>query len=202
MLPNNTNQFGFHFVSVICSQKFRTDIKNVYWIWTVALIGQLRSLLNDLTLTLIFPWEKCANLKNRVSLQTRCRMAAVSCFRVGFLDQKSIASWDRIGFSTRNMSDIRYNSLPLTFNIDDKSIDWLKPETAHEKSVAPKVWPNTQTSIETGLSWVNCDAGYDIKWQNWRINSFTIFALVKLLWNVMGIYRQKPITSYSAEHLR
>ena len=40
-------------------------------------------MLSDLTLTLIFPWEKCANLKNRILLQTRCRMAAESYFRVG-----------------------------------------------------------------------------------------------------------------------
>ena len=150
--------------------------------------------------------KKCANLKNRISLQTRSKMAAVSCFRVGFSDQKSIASWDRIGLTTRPM-----NGFPLEFLATDFQHrwqkyftpgDWLKPETAHERSVAPKVWPKVQPRIKTQLSWVNWDARYDIEWLNWRSNSFAIFALVQLLWNVTAINRQKPITRHSAEHLR
>ena len=53
-----TVQFSFQLASVTYSQKFHTDIQNAYWIWTRALIGQLHSMLSDLTLTLIFPWEK------------------------------------------------------------------------------------------------------------------------------------------------
>ena len=41
----------------------------------------------------------------------------------------------------------------------------------------------------------------DIEWLNWHYY-FAIFASVKLLWNVMAIYRQKSITRHSVELLR
>ena len=49
-------------------------------------------------------------------------MAALSCFRVRFSDQKSLAPCDRMGFTTTTMNDIPYNSLLLIFNVHDKSI--------------------------------------------------------------------------------
>ena len=66
----------------------------MYWIWTGELIGQLTYYVERSNTNLHFSWEKCEKPKNCISLQTRGRMAAVSCFRVRFSEWRSFASWD------------------------------------------------------------------------------------------------------------
>ena len=106
--------------------------------------GQERWLvsLDEMLTYLHYPWEKCEKPTNRITLRTKSRMVAVSCFRARFSDQRSLLHVTRIGYTTSTLNDIR----TLEFLATDFqhwwqkyfiSLDWLKPETAHEKSLAP-----------------------------------------------------------------
>ena len=107
--------------------------------WYIKRVVNLHSMLSDLTLTFITCGEK--NEKNRISLQTRSRMAAVSCFRV------MILRWKKSCFVKYGYVRPFWEPWPILVRIPwywlSTSItkyfisrDWPKPETAQEKSVA------------------------------------------------------------------
>jgi len=88
--------------------------------WSTYIVKQSKTYLH-------YPWETYAEkLRDRISLQTKNRMAVISSFRVGFPDQRCLASWTTlnwyIGYSTILQPDILQNFFPRTFKISHKSI--------------------------------------------------------------------------------
>ena len=164
LLPNTTSQFSVH----ICNLQLETP----YWQYIKRVLNLFRStdwstyiLCRAIPHLPYYPWEKCGKPKNCMSLQTRSRMAAVSCFRVRFSDWRSLASWN-----TDRLHHCNHERYPLEFLATDfqrrwqkyfTSRDWPKPETAHGKSVASKVWPKSagQEIRHNFNSWVDRDAG-------------------------------------------
>ena len=143
LLPNTTITSPYLAFSSHLQFAARSSIL-IYKTWTES--GQEYWLVN--LRTILSEHLHCEKPKNRISLQTKSRMAAASCFRGRFSDWRSLASWHREWL--HHYSHERY---PLEFLATDfqhrwqkyfTSLDWSKPETAYEKSVAPKVRPKLQ----------------------------------------------------------
>ena len=102
--------------------------------WYIKRVVNLYSMLNDLTRTFI---KGGKNEKNPISLQTRSRTAAVSCFRVMILRWKKSCFmiyryvtplWESWTISVR----IPWYWLSTSITKYFISRDWPKPETAQE----------------------------------------------------------------------
>ena len=106
-------------------------------------VVNLHGMLSDLTLTFI---TRGKNEINRISLQTRSRMAAVSCFCVMIVRWKK-SRLIRYGYVTPLWEPLPISAtIPweLTFNIDNKVFHfaWLtKIENRSRSLWHPRLWP-------------------------------------------------------------
>ena len=149
LLPNTTIQFSVR----ICNLQPETP----YWQYIKRVLNLVRStdwstyiLCRAISHLPSLPVGKMQKNRKTACHYKRSRMTAVSCFRVRFSDWRSLASWD-----TDKLHHYNHERYPLEFLATDfqhrwqkyfTSRDWPKPETALEKSVAPKVWPKVQAT--------------------------------------------------------
>ena len=85
-------------------------------------MDNLHSMKSDLTLTFISCEKNAENRETTYYYKLEVEWQPLAAFVLNSQAKEVWLHEIRIGYTTKTMNDIRSNSLPVTFNIDDNSI--------------------------------------------------------------------------------